>query len=93
MALNYISIDPINGAEILNLLKRMSSDLAQLKVIYRSMQDKIDGDGSSDTHFTLMTATYGYLNNTDAHRSFGEIGATIGGSGELEQCAAYHRQV
>ena len=93
MALNFIYMDPEKGAEILNLLKRMTNDLAQLETIHRSMIDKINGDGSQDAHFPLLVTTYGYLTNADAKRSFAEISATIGGCGELTQCAAYHRQV
>ena len=92
MALNFIPMDPDKGAEVLNLLKRMGSDLAALKIIHKSMIEKIDGDGSADAHFPLLVTAYGYPTTAEAHRSFAEISATVGGSGALEQCAAYHRQ-
>ncbi len=92
MALNYIVADAVKSAELLNLLSRMSSDLAQLGVVYEAMKFKIDGDGSSATQFDVLTASGGYGSNADAKRSFDEVGATLGGSDALIQCAAYHRK-
>lgn len=94
MALNYIPMDPEKGAEIQNLLKRMSADLAQLAVIRDSMTQKLDGDGSQDSHYTaLILDAYGYPTAADAHRSYAEINSAVGNSTALTQCAAYHRRV
>ena len=95
MADNFYPVDKSKplANELINLLNRIGSDFASLKVMRLAMIQQQDGDGSQDAHYVTVVSNFGYPTTAEAHASFAEVDSFIGTAGaSLEQCCSRHKQ-
>lgn len=51
--------------------------IESLKDIKGTMALMIDGDGSQDAHYDLVTVKFGFANNTASHNAFNELSTMV----------------
>jgi hypothetical protein len=79
MAVQHIDMNTTAsyGQRLRSQLTAIEDQLGQLVELRNTMQLMIDGDGSSSTHFTYMTAKFGYADNTFAKASWDELNSAL----------------
>jgi len=75
MAFNHIHFDDnLPYGRLLRSALRTNEDaddkLADIVALFASM---IDGDGSSDTHYTEVTSRFAFTSNAQAHLAYNEL--------------------
>jgi hypothetical protein len=80
MALTHIGFDKTtpHGNLLYNHLNKMEQAFDGLNDIRGTMELMIDGDGSDASHFTYMTAKFGFESNAVAKSAFEELSSVLG---------------
>jgi hypothetical protein len=79
MPVQHIGFDKTSqhGNRLFSHLNRLEIGLEGLNDELATMSLMIDGDGTSDTHFTYMTSKYGFTDNATAKAAFEEMSSFL----------------
>lgn len=96
MAAPFITVNKANAAttathalRLLSLRQRTSDLISDLSEIIAEMFQMLDGDGSSDTHYDLVTTKFGLDSNAHAHAIFDRLnGVLLALKGEAQNAQA-----
>jgi hypothetical protein len=72
------SIDTRFGSSLADSLAKFEYEFERLQHIWGTLQRMINGDGSSDTHFTLVQEALGTDNVTEAKAAYDELASMMG---------------
>lgn len=77
MAVSHLGYDKATtyGSQLNSVIQHGETWLDSMADQIATMTLMIDGDGSSATHFTYMTAKYGFTDNATAKAAFEEMNA------------------
>lgn len=76
----HISFNPNSTYGILlrTAMGSLETGLVKANEVLGTMTEMLDGDGSSDTHYTYITSKFGFTDNAVAHAGYAELSALVG---------------
>lgn len=92
MAINHYTYEHSSqyGQLLHGPMLSLENDIDNLKEIFGTMQQMIDGDGSNATHYATIQVEFGFVDNDQAKAAFAEIAS---GLGALDGVAATVQQM